>query len=116
MTYKLEQNELLMFAQKVYEEACCGYIDLKESVCDALVREFLDGKQDISTNNETNNTTMIVSSMPSNFLGTESYSVVNNTTAYDDLARIRSQEYIRSVQRRSEEYIQNFQGNESERI
>jgi hypothetical protein len=31
--------------KKVYEEACYGYLDLKESVCDRNVGEFLDGRE-----------------------------------------------------------------------
>jgi len=47
--YKFSQDELLAFAKKIYEEACYGYMDLKESVCDALVREFLDGREIVSS-------------------------------------------------------------------
>lgn len=43
--YKINREELLGLAKKIYEEACYGYLDLKESVCDRLVRDFLDGRQ-----------------------------------------------------------------------
>lgn len=46
--YKFSQDELLAFAKKIYEEGCYGYMDLKESVCDVLVREFIDGRQIVS--------------------------------------------------------------------
>lgn len=43
--YKIANEELVDFARKIYEEACCGYLDLKDSVCDRMVREFIDGRQ-----------------------------------------------------------------------
>lgn len=43
--YKISKEELEAFAKKVYEEACYGYLDLKESVCGGMVREFLDGRK-----------------------------------------------------------------------
>ena len=42
--YKLTQEDLEDFAKKVYEEACYGYLDLKDSVCVGLVSTFLEGK------------------------------------------------------------------------
>lgn len=43
--YKITNEELTDFARKIYEEACCGYLDLKDSVCDRMVRNFIDGRQ-----------------------------------------------------------------------
>ena len=43
--YKFTQDQLENFAKKVYEEACCGYMDLKESVCNMLVHEFISKQQ-----------------------------------------------------------------------
>ena len=48
--YKLTQEDLEDFAKKVYEEACCGYLDLKDSVCVGLVSTFLEGKTIFDTN------------------------------------------------------------------
>lgn len=46
--YKITNEELVDFARRIYEEACCGYLDLKDSVCDRMVRDFIDGRQIIS--------------------------------------------------------------------
>jgi len=46
--YKITNEELIDFARRIYEEACCGYLDLKDSVCDRMVRDFIDGRQIIS--------------------------------------------------------------------
>jgi hypothetical protein len=43
--YKISKEELEAFAKKVYEEACYGYLDLKDSVCGGMVRDFLDGRK-----------------------------------------------------------------------
>lgn len=43
--YKISQEELEAFSKKVYEEACYGYLDLKDSVCGGMVRDFLDGRK-----------------------------------------------------------------------
>lgn len=43
--YKISKEELEAFAKKVYEEACYGYLDLKDSVCDGMIRDFLDGRK-----------------------------------------------------------------------
>ena len=48
--YKLTQEDLEDFAKKVYEEACYGYLDLKDSVCVGLVSIFLEGKTIFDTN------------------------------------------------------------------
>lgn len=39
--HKVSDSELIEFAHRVYEEACCGYLDLKESICNKLVQELL---------------------------------------------------------------------------
>jgi hypothetical protein len=67
--YKLTKDELEAFARKVYEEACYGYLDLKESACEAMVEDFIDGKNALSD---------IVNSDP-NYVG---ISVGNNSTVY----------------------------------
>jgi hypothetical protein len=43
--YKISKEELETFAKKVYEEACYGYLDLKDSVCEGMLRDFLDGRK-----------------------------------------------------------------------
>jgi hypothetical protein len=46
--YKISAEEIASFARRIYEEACYGYLDLKDSVCDRLVREFLCDRQVMS--------------------------------------------------------------------
>lgn len=47
INFNLTKDELENFAKKIYEEACFGYLDLKESVCEKMVSDFLDGKEQI---------------------------------------------------------------------
>jgi hypothetical protein len=42
MLYEVNEEKLLELVQKVYEEAITGYYDLKDSVCERLVRNFLE--------------------------------------------------------------------------
>jgi hypothetical protein len=43
-SYKITKQELASLILSVYEEACYGYIDLKESICDAYLENFLKDK------------------------------------------------------------------------
>ena len=43
--YKITNEELAVFARKIYEEACYGYLDLKDSVCERLVKDFIAERQ-----------------------------------------------------------------------
>lgn len=43
--FKLNKLELLLLCRNIYEEACCGYLDLKDSVCERVVADFLDKKE-----------------------------------------------------------------------
>lgn len=43
--YELDRESLVELSKRVYEEACLGYMDLKESTCEKLVEEFLEGKK-----------------------------------------------------------------------
>jgi len=40
--YQVTNEELIDFARKIYEEACSGYLDLKDSACDQMVRDFIN--------------------------------------------------------------------------
>jgi len=42
--YEIDRESLVELSKKIYEEACLGYMDLKESVCENLVEEFLKDK------------------------------------------------------------------------
>jgi hypothetical protein len=134
--YKFSQDELLAFAKKIYEEACYGYMDLKESVCDVLVREFIDGRQIVSPI-DTN-----IMAVPENVVGgymghgnTYNGSVVSFTTTntamipgnlsmgsvinVNDIPASGPTWEVNAPQVRTEEYVrpeQNFHGNESERF
>lgn len=45
--YKISENELDEFAKKIYETGSFGYLDLKDSTCESLLAEFLQGKQEM---------------------------------------------------------------------
>jgi len=134
--YKISQDDLLAFAKKIYDEGCYGYMDLKESVCDLLVREFIDGRQIVSPID-----TNIMAMTENNVVGHMGHgnvyagSVVSFTAAASDTAMIPSNLSItvsndapvpsgpiwevNTPQVRTEEYVrpeQNFYGNESERF
>ena len=130
--YKLERDELLAFAKRVYEEACYGYLDLKESVCDGLVREFIEGKQIVSPTDTTltpfqgsindyvsggahlasgvitTTSTTGLTWTPSNSATSTGALIVNTWDSSNDVPYVRIEQDIRPNQ--------NFQGNESERI
>jgi len=42
--YETDRESLYELSKKIYEEACLGYMDLKESICERLVEEFLQDK------------------------------------------------------------------------
>jgi hypothetical protein len=132
--YKISQDDLLAFAKKIYDEGCYGYMDLKESVCEALIREFIDGREivlPIDTNimavpenvvigymphgdsvvSFTTNTASNTAMIPSN-LSVGAISVIDvpssGLTWEPDAPQVRLEEYVRPEQ--------NFQGNESERF
>lgn len=57
--YKITSDELSNLARDIYEEACGGYLDLKESICDKIIRDFvkrltpvIPAAQTESSNNE----------------------------------------------------------------
>lgn len=63
--FKITQEELTNFARKIYEEACCGYLDLKENVIERIVADFLDGRTPIVAQwNSQFATQMIADPMP----------------------------------------------------
>jgi hypothetical protein len=47
MVYNVSKEELISLASRIYEEGCYGYLDLKNSVCDKIISDFLDGKKEI---------------------------------------------------------------------
>lgn len=67
--YELDRESLVELSKKVYEEACLGYMDLKDSICEKLVEEFLSGKnkkEELPTNLNSMNWTV---SAPGNWDG-----------------------------------------------
>lgn len=140
--YKISQDDLLAFAKKIYDEGCYGYMDLKESVCEALIREFIDGREivlPIDTNimavpenvvsgymahgnaytgsvvSFTTNTASNTAMIPSNL----SVGTTGNYLTVNDIPTSGPTWEPDAPQVRPEEYVrpeQNFQGNESERF
>lgn len=45
--YKISTDELMAFAQKIYDEGCHGYLDLKESFCESAMQEFVKEKKEL---------------------------------------------------------------------
>lgn len=143
-SYNFSQDELLAFARKIYEEGCYGYMDLKESVCDSLIREFIDGRQIVS---QTDTNIMAATSISgqiepvrvpigswdqtlAEIVATRTMTINGYNIGVDvgHTSRLPDQPLILSErdgptwgvpQVRPEEYVrveQNFQGNESERF
>lgn len=40
--FKINREELLIFAKQLYEEACCGYMDLRDSISESMLQKFLE--------------------------------------------------------------------------
>jgi hypothetical protein len=57
MTYNLTKQQLLEFANLVYEQSVNGYMDLKESSCEGLVANFLSDKKSSASNTHLSLTT-----------------------------------------------------------
>lgn len=49
--YELTSKEIEDFAKQIYEVACAGYLDLKESTCAGMVNKFLLEKKVVNDTN-----------------------------------------------------------------
>lgn len=126
-SYKIDHDELLAFAKKIYDEACCGYMDLKESICDSLINEFVckltkeseivsseqvlnqDSITIVNTVGNTSFTSEIIPDYSTIIANDEfSHNISLGLTQEVDTSQVRIEEYIRPEQ--------NFYGNESERF
>ena len=47
--YKITKESLLELAKKIYEEGCCGYMDLADSISEKMVNDFIKNKNKISS-------------------------------------------------------------------
>jgi len=47
MIYEISDKDLLDFSKLIYEEGQAGFVDLKESVCYAMMLKFLSDKKRI---------------------------------------------------------------------
>jgi hypothetical protein len=52
--YEIDKDSLLELSKKLYEEGCLGYMDLKDSICEKLVEEFLEDKKFKKSSEATN--------------------------------------------------------------
>lgn len=115
--YKITKKELEDFAKKIYEEAYCGYLDLKDSFCEEFVSKFLLEKPIICKgvsidNTNLTTTTNIISWMPDETT-TSVVQEVMSSFARDDGINMR----IESTPSEVNPYIRiNYEGNESERF
>lgn len=46
--YTISEEQLEAFAKDIYEEACCSYMDLKDSFCYKKIKDFLSDKKQYS--------------------------------------------------------------------
>lgn len=68
--YEIDRESLIELSKKIYEEACLGYMDLKESVWENLIEEFLKDKNSKKIEEATNvNTVAWTYSMTANASG-----------------------------------------------
>lgn len=129
--YKLSQDELAVFIRKIYEEACYGYMDLKDSVCDRMLRDFLDGREIVPAIDTR------IMAMPEGYSLPGRHSVTIGNTTYNgdgivitsssgnyarlsDVDQVREDVVLRddNLPLRDENYVRtefNYEGNESER-
>ena len=130
--FNISEDELKNFAIKIYQEACCGYLDLADSATEILVQDFLKDRvhanqfvsvqynsiRDISKHvPHVSEAGVSENFLPSTSLIEEVSSV--NTPVIDHVLvsfdapfvriedNIRQQEYVR---------FENYHGNESERL
>jgi hypothetical protein len=52
--YKINKDSLLELSKRIYEEACGGYMDLRDSVCEKFIEDFLADKDNVKKLEDTN--------------------------------------------------------------
>lgn len=100
--FKISREDLEIIIQKSYEEGSYGYMDLKDSVCNRLLREFLDSHSVMSPENNdlvvienvTYDTNGSITETPANFpdsvnsyyemVGLPEYTIVDNPIFFSD--------------------------------
>lgn len=82
--YVLTKEDLINLSHKIYESGCFGYLDLKDSICETLIDEFLHNNkqkaQDNSFNKVLGNNSFSFSSVPE-YAGT-TFFISSNTTDF----------------------------------
>lgn len=106
MKYEVDRELLVELSKKIYEEACLGYMDLKDAVCERLVEEFISQipEKDVK---KVDQTTILSYTNDLNFMvgGVTSTSYNNYVIGVADIT-------LRNV----DEAMLNYRGNESERM
>lgn len=122
--YKISNDELIDFARKIYEEACGGYLDLKDVTCNRLVREFVDGRQIFEKELDSESTTAGHNWTYTTNNATNFSEDSENVTVYASSDHSISLRDEPSVSPRVEDIVRsdenafrvNYEGNESERF
>lgn len=52
--YQISKDSLIELSKRIYEEACGGYMDLRDSACEKFIEDFLADKDDVKKLNDTN--------------------------------------------------------------
>lgn len=52
--YQISKDSLVELSKRIYEEACGGYMDLRDSVCEKFIEDFLADKDDVKKIDDTN--------------------------------------------------------------
>ena len=52
--YKISKDSLIELSKRIYEEACGGYMDLRDSACEKFIEDFLADKEDVKKLDDTN--------------------------------------------------------------
>jgi len=117
--YEVDRESLVEFSKKIYEEACLGYMDLKDSVCEKFVEEFLKNKNakkiDGATNVNVNAMNWTVNTL-GNWLGDGVHFGSRSTLSVDPASNIASPNNVILRNLDQDMLRGNYHGNESERI
>ena len=52
--YKISKDSLIELSKIIYEQACGGYMDLRDSACEKFIEDFLADKENVKKLDDTN--------------------------------------------------------------
>lgn len=114
MKFEVDRDSLIELSKKIYEEACMGYMDLKDAVCEQIVEDFISKipKKSVEKIEESTNlpTASLVTTNDMNYMlggvGSSWY------VGVDIGSQLSPDITLRNV----DESMLNYRGNESERM